>query len=289
MCCEAGQQCCGDTCIAADACCEDIDCGTCGTCGDDDNCTYSGTVCGDECCDPETQQCCNGGCIDADACCTSDDCPGDETCNNGQCVAHCIADGGDCSGNDECCEGSTCACGICRSGEITICHATGNVSNPYVEMTIAVTELGEHCDTDDLVPAPEGGCPAAVCTPESKEQTCGTDTCGTKTNNCGQSVVCGACGTNEVCQKGACVASGAPTPGGGKTPSNGGTTPPKGGTTPTTPITSTEVAGVTSLPTTGTGKNAGGSRQGWMGPLAVIGGGAALLASRLRKGTEESE
>jgi hypothetical protein len=279
-CCDNSQQCCDDVCIDAGACCTDADCGNCETCNGAHACVPAGESCGDACCDPATQQCCNGGCIDKNACCMDDDCPDNQTCNSGQCVEQCIADGGVCSSADECCAGSTCACGVCRSGQITICHATGNASDPYDEITINVTELNAHCgDAGDLIPAPEGGCPPAVCTPESKEKTCGSDTCGTKKNNCGQSVVCGACGSNESCQNGLCVSSGGPTIGGGSTTTNGGTM----STTPTTP---TEV---TSLPTTGVGENGGGSRHGLMGSLAVIGGGAAFLASRLRKGAEQPE
>jgi hypothetical protein len=48
---------------------------------------------------------------------------------------------------------------------VTICHATGSATNPYVEITIpetAVRAHQRHQDGRDVVPAPEGGCPAAV-------------------------------------------------------------------------------------------------------------------------------
>ena len=51
-------------------------------------------------------------------------------------------------------------------GRITICHATGSATNPFVEITISVNGLnghGDHQDGEDIVPAPAGGCePAAV-------------------------------------------------------------------------------------------------------------------------------
>jgi len=42
---------------------------------------------------------------------------------------------------------------------ITICHATGSESNPYVEITIDVDGLAGHADHEgDIIPAPAGGC-----------------------------------------------------------------------------------------------------------------------------------
>lgn len=46
-------------------------------------------------------------------------------------------------------------------GKITICHATGSATNPYVEITISVNGLNghaDHHDHGDIVPAPAGGC-----------------------------------------------------------------------------------------------------------------------------------
>jgi hypothetical protein len=44
--------------------------------------------------------------------------------------------------------------------KITICHATGSESNPYVEITVDVNGLNGHGDhPNDIIPAPEGGCP----------------------------------------------------------------------------------------------------------------------------------
>lgn len=43
---------------------------------------------------------------------------------------------------------------------IEICHATGNPNHPYVEITVNVNGLNGHGDdSDDLIPAPEDGCP----------------------------------------------------------------------------------------------------------------------------------
>ena len=47
-------------------------------------------------------------------------------------------------------------------GEIAICHATGDETNPYDEITVSVDGLDGHGDHEgDIVPAPEGGCPTS--------------------------------------------------------------------------------------------------------------------------------
>lgn len=48
-----------------------------------------------------------------------------------------------------------------NAGKITICHATSSGKNPYNEITISVDGLSGHDKHDgDIIPAPEGGCPA---------------------------------------------------------------------------------------------------------------------------------
>ena len=45
---------------------------------------------------------------------------------------------------------------------ITICHSTGNETNPYREITISIIGLNGHGDHEgDIIPAPEGGCPTS--------------------------------------------------------------------------------------------------------------------------------
>jgi multimeric flavodoxin WrbA len=49
-------------------------------------------------------------------------------------------------------------------GKVTICHATGSETNPYVEITISVNALKahrHHQHGEDLVEVPAGGCPGA--------------------------------------------------------------------------------------------------------------------------------
>jgi RTX calcium-binding nonapeptide repeat (4 copies) len=49
--------------------------------------------------------------------------------------------------------------------KVTICHATGSVTNPYVQITIsenAVEAHRRHQDREDIVQAPATGCPAVA-------------------------------------------------------------------------------------------------------------------------------
>jgi hypothetical protein len=46
---------------------------------------------------------------------------------------------------------------------VTICHATGSATNPYVEITVDANGLNGHGDhEDDIIPAPAGGCPSRL-------------------------------------------------------------------------------------------------------------------------------
>jgi hypothetical protein len=74
--------------------------------------------------------------------------------------------------------------------KVTICHATGSTSNPYVVITVDVHALKahtQHQDGRDVIPAPSGGCPAAssgggtTTTGTTGTTTTGTTTTGTTT------------------------------------------------------------------------------------------------------------
>jgi hypothetical protein len=52
--------------------------------------------------------------------------------------------------------------------DVTICHATGSVTNPYVKITIAASAVAahrDHQDRRDIIPAPAKGCPVAPTLP----------------------------------------------------------------------------------------------------------------------------
>jgi hypothetical protein len=70
--------------------------------------------------------------------------------------------------------------------KITICHATGSATNPYVTITIpppAVAAHSRHQDGRDIIPAPAGGCPttapAATTTAPAASSTTSTPADGT--------------------------------------------------------------------------------------------------------------
>jgi len=49
---------------------------------------------------------------------------------------------------------------VITDGKITICHATSSETNPYNEITVSANGLNGHGKhTDDIIPAPVGGCP----------------------------------------------------------------------------------------------------------------------------------
>jgi hypothetical protein len=54
--------------------------------------------------------------------------------------------------------------------EVTICHATGDRSRPYVELTVLRNRVNEHRrHRGDIIPAPEGGCPARAQQPDDDD------------------------------------------------------------------------------------------------------------------------
>ena len=53
-----------------------------------------------------------------------------------------------------------------NDGKLTICHATGSLTNPYNEITIDFNGLNGHSKHEgDVIPAPDGGCPSVTVTP----------------------------------------------------------------------------------------------------------------------------
>jgi len=49
-------------------------------------------------------------------------------------------------------------------GKVTICHATGSETNPFVRITVSVNAQkahDRHQNDEDIIPAPEGDCPSS--------------------------------------------------------------------------------------------------------------------------------
>lgn len=60
-------------------------------------------------------------------------------------------------------------------GKIVICHVTGSETNPYNEISVSVNGLnGQGKHEGDIIPVPEGGCPAnlVVSTPQDSSTVC---------------------------------------------------------------------------------------------------------------------
>jgi hypothetical protein len=52
---------------------------------------------------------------------------------------------------------------VVSAGMITICHATGSNTSPYDEIKVSVNGLNGHgTHTNDIIPAPAGGCPTSA-------------------------------------------------------------------------------------------------------------------------------
>jgi hypothetical protein len=51
-----------------------------------------------------------------------------------------------------------------QNGKITLCHATGSATNPYVEITVSVEGAthGHAKHPEDIIPAPDDGCPMST-------------------------------------------------------------------------------------------------------------------------------
>jgi hypothetical protein len=120
--------------------------------------------------------------------------------------------------------------------KVTICHATGSTSNPYVVITVDVHALKahtQHQDGRDVIPAPSGGCPAAssgggtTTTGTTGTTTTGTTTTGTTTTGTTGTTTTGTTGTTTTgtTTTGTTTTTGSTTTGGVA----GVSTPPPGG------------------------------------------------------------
>jgi hypothetical protein len=112
----------------------------------------------------------------------------------GEVAARCVKAGRRCGRGDRCCAGAVCTrreC-VCETG-LTACGGR-----------CVDTERNEqHCGAcgvacDDGQQCREGGC-AVACVPEEPRAACQDRVCGTTENSCGETVHCGFCRADQVC------------------------------------------------------------------------------------------
>ena len=88
--------------------------------------------------------------------------------------------------------------------KVTICHATGSSTNPYVQITVdehAIPAHRRHQNGRDIIPAPAGGCPGTTSTPPPPPPPCDQNACGSG----GSGTPGGACGSGGGGTPGGCT------------------------------------------------------------------------------------
>jgi hypothetical protein len=191
---ERGAKVCG---VLADGCGKMLDCGvgctganTCGGAGVDSECG----------CAPRLDVCVGKECgTDGDGCgktvqCGTNVgmCTATRSCDAQQkCVCKSAAEacGGRCGSIVE--DGCVIECQPCQ----TFCASQSSCGDCQCPMA------GDPGSTADDEVCRGGTC----CLPDARALTCGTAQCGTKTNNCGQTVSCGSCATGLACNAGQCI------------------------------------------------------------------------------------
>jgi hypothetical protein len=155
--------------------------------------------------------------------------------------------------------------GNSKPHKVTICHATGSMSNPYVVITVDVHALKAHAshqDGRDVIPVPSAGCPAAGTTGTTTTGTTGTTTTGTTTTGTTTT------GTTTTGTTG--TTTGTTTTGTTGTTTTGTTGTTTTGTTTTGTTGTTTTGGVAGASTPPTGGSSAGGTQG-RGTAGVLG------------------
>ena len=169
-----------------------------------------------------------------------------------------------------------------KAGKTTLCHATGSSTNPYVTITIsnnAVPAHQRHQDGRDIIPAPEGGCPAGS---QEKPQQPGTEqgsTPGTETQTMTQTPAGTTPATGTEGQSGVLGESTSGSNGSNATPNNvdvlGASTGSAPSASSSPAATGTRASSSSGLPFTGTDAII----------VALLGLAALLLGVTVRRAT----
>jgi hypothetical protein len=148
-------------------------------------------------CEPSS---CNGTCVND--VCVPQNCIADLvgiTCGTWVCgskINNCgqnVSCGADCSGGN-----------VCLNGVCTTPACVPDCSNKECGLDLICSQSCGVCTGTDL--CTNNICVPQNCVPESASITCGTWVCGTKTNNCGESVSCGGdCPAGSLCTDGTCT------------------------------------------------------------------------------------
>ena len=232
-----------------------------------------------DCVDPDTDPCTGASCVDGACSVFIVDCiPGYVCCGNGECcpeTAQCQSDADCVPSEQDSCIGVTCENGACVEFIVDcvpgyVCCGNGQCcpANPCQSDADCVSdnpcEVG-HCQADGTCTFTHGD-PCFTC---SDDTGCAgfRDAFGVDGVCCGGLCV-GACGEGQVLDASCQCVDGAPS--GGTSSTDDGEDGSSGGAT-TGPI---------QLPKTGSGASATADRSAW---LALVGAGAALIASRLRR------
>jgi hypothetical protein len=233
--CPTGTVCNGTACVAA--------CGP-GTCPVGQTCTDAGACVANDCLNvtcPAGESCVGGACVDrcsgvicpiglachggvcADPC-AGIHCSAEEVCENGECTPSCPCNA--CAASQTCetsgpeaghCVATACATVACPSGQVCQSGACVDVCTGAVCPTgqtctagacVACGGAGQACCAANACESPQkcgGGGTAGVCGCTAATVCPMGQDCGSASDTCGGTIICGVCGASQTCSNNQCV------------------------------------------------------------------------------------